>query len=312
MPEALERVSGIIRAVSASQNPTLFEGLREIFGGDGKLLRPGLLLLSSGFGKPDWKKQENLAAALEMLHVSTLIHDDVIDDSPMRRGLPAAHERYGKRDAVLMGDYLLSRCFLLTSEYTSPESAVNLAKVISIICTQEIEQNSRRFQADITVRGYLRQIMGKTATLFSLACHVGAHESRAPEAVTSRLRRAGYNIGMAFQVIDDILDYAGVEEKVRKPLGNDLKEGVVTLPLICALSLDETGELRRLTSPENFAQAARDQIISLVGASGGLDEARAYARLYTGRALREIAALPKGQGRDSFDRLARRLLVRDY
>ncbi|MCL2374265.1 MAG: polyprenyl synthetase family protein, partial [Treponema sp.] len=117
MPEALERVSGIIENLLVSKSPVITEGLAGLFDGGGKLLRPGLLLVAARFGKPRsgglQEKHYKLAAALEMLHMATLIHDDVIDDSPLRRGLPSLNSRYGKRDAVLMGDFLLSRCFLL-------------------------------------------------------------------------------------------------------------------------------------------------------------------------------------------------------
>ncbi|GHT65242.1 geranylgeranyl pyrophosphate synthase [Spirochaetia bacterium] len=316
IPEALERVSGIIRETSASENPIISQGLAGLFDGQGKLLRPGLLLITAGFGKIQ-DKHYTLAACLEMLHMATLIHDDVIDESPTRRGRPAVHAQYGNRNAVLMGDYLLSRCFLLASEYTSADNAVGLARVIATICGMEIEQNSDRFRTNISLRHYLRKIMGKSAALFALACHVGASEARASKALTAQLRRIGYNIGMAFQIIDDILDYAGDPGTVRKPLGNDLKDGLVTLPLICAIrgegafAPEDAGTLRGFFSADHFSVGDSGAIIGLVRNSGGLEAARAYAEKYTARAIREIAALPAGSPRDMLDRLTRLLLVRD-
>lgn len=325
MPEALERVSGIIRETSASENPIISQGLSGLFNGQGKLLRPGLLLIAGGFGKTQ-AKHYTLAACLEMLHMATLIHDDVIDESPTRRGQPAVHTQYGNRNAVLMGDYLLSRCFLLAAEYTSADNAVGLARVIATICGMEIEQNSDRFRTNISLRRYLRKIMGKSAMLFSLACYIGASEAKVSRALTARLRRIGYNIGMAFQIIDDILDYAGDPAAVRKPLGNDLKEGLITLPLICAFrgetpaqasrkegapSQDGAAALRGLFSADHFSVGDSGAIISLVQNSGGLEAARSYAEKYTARAIREIAALPAGGPRDMLDRLTRLLLVRE-
>jgi heptaprenyl diphosphate synthase len=315
MPEARDKVSGIISRSSASQNPIIAGGLSTILNGDGKLLRPGLLLIASQFGaalKNNTEKCHSLAAAIEMLHVATLIHDDVIDDSPLRRGQPSVHTLYGKQDAVLIGDFLLSRCFILVSEYSSPEQSLALARAISVICTMEIEQNSSRYQADTSVRRYFKKIMGKTALLFSLACYVGAAEARAAAVNAERLRRAGYNMGMAFQIIDDILDYAGSAETVRKALGNDFKAGIVTLPLICALKADRSGELAKLTVPGQFAQADSERVISLVRESGGIEDARSCAKKYTDRALREIALLPGGAPRDMLEKLTQRLLVRDY
>jgi heptaprenyl diphosphate synthase len=246
-----------------------------------------------------------------MLHMATLIHDDVIDDSPLRRGIPTAHVRYGKRNAVLLGDYLLSRCFILAARYTSAENALALAKIVSLICGMEIEQNSDAFRTNISRRRYFRKIMGKSALLFSLACHVGAVEAKAARDITERLRRIGYNIGMAFQIIDDILDYAGDPEAVRKPLGNDIKAGLVTLPLICAIPRDPDGTLRTLFAGESFSVADSNTIITAVRNAGGVEEARRYAAQYTGRALREIRALPEGKPRDKLEKLTRRLLERD-
>ncbi len=312
MPEALERVSGIINISISSQNPVIREALSSLFECRGKLLRPGLLLISSQFGSPRDDKEIHLAAALEMLHVSTLIHDDVIDDSPLRRGLPATHSRYGKKDAVLIGDFLLSRSFLLAAEYTSPEQALQLARVISVICTTEIEQNARRFQIDDSVRLYFRKIMGKTALLFSLACHVGAHEAGASGLITETLRRIGYNIGMAFQIIDDILDYSGDEKLLRKPLGLDLKSGITTLPLISALKKDKTGELAKLCGMNNLPGADFSVIMNMVRDLGGIETAGTHARKFTYRALEEILKLPRGDSRDMLEKLTHTLLVRDY
>jgi heptaprenyl diphosphate synthase len=309
IPEALEKVSGIIRSSSASENPIISGGLTELFSGEGKLLRPGLFLIAAGFGKLQ-EKHYKLAAAVEMLHMATLIHDDVIDDSPLRRGLPAVHTRFGKRDAVLIGDYLLSRCFLITAEYTSPQNALNLARLISIICTMEIEQNNDRFRNNVSLRSYLRKILGKSALLFSLVCYAGAHEAKASVEVCRRLRRIGYNIGIAFQIIDDILDYTGNEKLVRKPLGNDITTGLVTLPVLCALPLDSSGTLKDIFSRPAFTAEEAAHIYNLVRQTGGAEAAGRYAETYTGRALREIAALPGGKSRDMLETLTRRLLIR--
>jgi heptaprenyl diphosphate synthase len=310
VPEALERVSGVIRTSSASSNPIISEGLTSLFDGKGKLLRPGLFLIAARFGKVR-EKHYKLAAALEMLHMATLIHDDVIDDSPLRRGLPAVHTRFGKRDAVLIGDYLLSRCFILTAEYTSPENALNLSRVISIICTMEIEQNNDRFRSNLSLRSYLRKILGKSALLFSLACYAGAYEAKVPRDICERLRRIGYNIGIAFQIIDDILDYSGNQDVVRKPLGNDITAGLITLPVLCTLPRDSSGTLRDIFSRDTFTAEEGELIFSLVRRFGGAEAAGKYAETYTNRALREIVGLPPGKNRDMLYNLTNRLLIRE-
>ena len=310
MPEALQKVSGIIRDSSSSDNPIISEGLTDLFEGNGKLLRPGMLLMAAQFGKVQ-EKHYKLAAAIEMLHMATLIHDDVIDDSPLRRGRPSVHSRYGKKNAVLIGDFLLSRCFILTAEYTSPQNALNLARVIAVICTMEIEQNNDRWSNNISMRRYLRKIMGKSALLFSLACFAGAQEAKVSSDVSGRLRRAGYNIGIAFQIIDDILDYSGDEDQVRKKLGNDITAGLITMPVLCAIPLDRSGTLQRIFSKPEFSAEEGSQIFNLVRESGGAEAAAGHALTYTNRAIREIGMLPAGKNRDMFETLTRQLLVRD-
>lgn len=310
MADDLERVFAIIEETCASQNSVIKEGLSGLFDGKGKLLRPGFLLIAAGFGRKQ-EKHYKLASCLEILHMATLIHDDVIDDSPLRRGLPAVHTRFGKRDAVLIGDYLLSKCFLLAAEYTSPQNAVYLGRLMSRMCSMEIEQHASRFVSDLGLRRYLRKIMGKSAILFTLACHVGADEAKVPRQTTERLRRAGYNIGMAFQIVDDILDYTGDPSILRKPLGNDIKEGLVTLPLIEAVPRDGTGRLKALFSKPSFTVEDSNEIISLVNKSGGVEAARSFAEIYTNRALREISFLPNRKGRKMFEKITKRLLSRD-
>ena len=309
MPEALEKVSAIIQESIVSKNPILNEGLLGLFNGGGKLLRPGLLLIAARFGKLQ-EKHYKLAAALEILHMATLIHDDVIDDSPLRRGLPALHSRYGKKDAVLMGDFLLSRCFILTAEYTSPGNAVNLARVISLLCMMEIEQNNDRFKSNTSLRSYLRKIMGKSALLFSIACFTGAHEAKAGLNTCHRLGRVGHNMGIAFQIIDDILDYSGDQDLVRKSLGNDINSGLITLPVLCALPLSNSGVLKDIFSRAAFTPEEAGIIFCEVRNCGGVEAAGNYAEKYTNRALKDIAALPPGENRDMLETLTRRLLTR--
>lgn len=312
MDTAIAAVSDYINTATVSQNQIIKDALPELFNHQGKMLRPGMLLLSSRFGKPDSKRIVPLAAAIEMLHTATLIHDDIIDDSPLRRGFPAMHITFGKKDAVLIGDFLFSRCFLVAAEFTTPQNAMYLGQVISTICTMELEQDADRFKPSVSVRRYLHKIIGKTALLFSLACHVGAAEAKAPHRVTEQLRRIGYNIGMAFQIIDDILDYSGDETELRKPVGNDIRSGLVTLPLICALRNDRDGTLARMLSADDFPKGDVPSILTLTRDLGGIEDARRYAHLYTARALREIERLPKGSAKGNIEQLAKSLLIRTY
>jgi heptaprenyl diphosphate synthase len=296
----------------------------------GKLLRPALLVIGSEFGAgADPRKIERLAAAVELLHLATLIHDDIIDEAPIRRGKPSLHSSTGVKEAVLEGDWLFSRCFLLGAESADPENARGLARLVAAICSAEIAQDAARFAFDASPRGYFRTIAGKTAALFSLALYVGASEAKAGRKTEQSLRRVGYCVGMAFQVMDDILDFESDEEIARKPVGRDIAEGLCTLPLIYALRA-EGPSMRATLAPlaklgaspvgaaladstqvaerEAFARAAAGRVIEL----GGVSRAREDARRFTSRALGEIERLKPCPARDELASLAARLLHRTY
>jgi heptaprenyl diphosphate synthase len=317
----LERVVSVIaEAVKGADFP--FDDLAPTATGPGgKLLRPALLVIGSEFGSAaDPTRIERLAAALELLHLATLIHDDIIDEAPIRRGKPSLHSSVGVKEAVLAGDWLFSRCFLLGAESAGPENARGLARLIAAICSAEIAQDAAKFSFDASPRGYFRTIAGKTAALFSLALYVGASEAKAGRKTEQGLRRAGYCVGMAFQVMDDILDFESDEEAARKPVGRDIAEGLCTLPLIYALRADAPGmraalaplaELGPATAASergDFARAAAARVIGL----GGTERAREDARRFTERALGEMESLRPCPARDELVGLAERLLHRTY
>jgi heptaprenyl diphosphate synthase len=318
----LERVVAAIDATVDGPGFPLKAAIAATAEANGKLLRPALLIIGSSFGRAsDSARIERLAAAIELLHVATLVHDDIIDEAPIRRGRPSLHASIGVKEAVLAGDWLFSRCFLLSSESAEPESARNLARLIAAICSAEISQDMDKYRFVASIRAYLRTIAGKTAALFSLALHAGASEAKADTLVIRTLRRAGYDIGMAFQVIDDILDFESSEDVMRKPVGHDVAEGLCTLPLIYALRADEAAMrslLERLprNSPAGHIgrSAEADEAISAILARshelGGVESARRVAMRFTRRAQSEIARLPAGAPRDNLARVAEKLLSR--
>jgi heptaprenyl diphosphate synthase len=332
----LERVLAVIsRTIEEAGFP--FDDLEAAAGSGGKLLRPALLLVGSEFGaEADPSRIERLAAAVELLHLATLVHDDIIDEAPIRRGKPSLHASVGTKEAVLAGDWLFSRCFLLGAESAGPENARGLARLVAAVCSAEIAQDAAKFAFDATPRGYFRTIAGKTAALFSLALYAGASEAKAGRKAEQSLRRSGYCIGMAFQVMDDILDFESEEGLARKPVGRDIAEGLCTLPLIYALRIDGPGMRAALaplaalrpTAPMSALgpgaegpavapsgaerdSAARDAAAKVI-ALGALDRAREDARRFTARALGEIGALRRGPARDELAALAERLLHRTY
>ncbi|MFO7780059.1 MAG: polyprenyl synthetase family protein [Spirochaetia bacterium] len=323
----LARVAQIVHDSVQSASPRLRDALSELVSRRGKMLRPAFVVLAArlrrsgsrglfrtggrAFGPtrelPD--KIYRMAAAVEILHLATLVHDDIVDDADERRGGAALHRLYGSRDAALMGDYLFSTCFSLVAGYGTMENAQVISSGVSRICEAEIVEAEASGPDEVSLRAYLRRIAGKTALLFALSFHVGASEHDVGAADLRRLRRMGYDIGMGFQIIDDILDLTGDRNRLGKPAGNDLKQGILTAPVILALDRDEDRKLWWILAADSPDVAA---VVAAVEERGGLTRARALARIYTERALREAEHLPEGEVRDTLVSTARRLLERDY
>jgi heptaprenyl diphosphate synthase len=278
---------------------------------NGKMLRPAFLLLAASFGAPDPAKVRRLGAAIEMLHMATLVHDDIIDEAAVRRGIETLHSLSGSRAAVLIGDWLFAASFSLISELAALEHARGIAGLVAQICSSEIRQSAERFSVNPSVRRYLRTIAGKTALLFSISFSLGARESGAAAEVCRTLRRLGYSLGMGFQIIDDILDFEGSAAETGKPAGSDLAQGIFTLPVILGLRADD-GSLAAELAGRPYAPDALARIARLICERGGLEGARRYARAYTERSKREISRLPDTESRRTLAAVAEKLLHRTY
>jgi len=307
----LNAVQDVIRGQIQSSTPFIREALSDLVEHNGKLLRPALMVLSSRFGTPDRDKIIEMAAAVEMLHIATLIHDDVIDQAPSRRGIPTLHLRYGERNAVLLGDFLFTRSFQLASRYTEIETGRYIAGIINGICESEIRQHGRMSPSATSFKEYHRRIMGKTAALFALSAYVGAHQSEVEERHTLRLKKIGYNIGAGFQVIDDILDFSDQGDKIGKAVGTDIRQGIVNLPLLYALQ-EDNGKLRQRLERRPSNGRALKQVISLTRNLKGVERARDCSEAYTRKALFSISRLPEGDNRDHLQAYVNYLLERDY
>lgn len=310
IPAKLEEVRARMKVVVRADHFPLADAVERLIDANGKMLRPAFLIMAGRFGKRP-KDLVDLAAAIELLHIATLIHDDVIDEADTRRGVPTLHSLYGHKDAVLSGDWLFSRCFRLASDSSSPNNARLLAALIGALCSEEIHQDLERFAWPASQRNYLRKIAGKTAALFSLALRAGAIETRTSLSNVAALTRAGYATGMAFQIMDDVLDYESSSGAMRKPVAKDVREGLCTLPLILAMRA-VPGQLEPLLGSTKPGDADIESIVAAVRDSGSLDASRAVAARYTDRAMREIALLPKGSARDDLHATVERLLSRKF
>lgn len=311
--DELYKVKDIIKKNIKSREKILEESILPMLEGGGKMLRPAFVILASKFGEYDTKKIYNIAAVIEMLHMATLIHDDIIDDAVLRRGRDTIQYKYGKDYAVYAGDFLFCQCITMLSEYDyNMEDLRNISKALTKICLGEITQYNMRYGKNPSLRNYIRIISGKTAALFAMSFYTGANEANCEKNISNSLGKIGYYTGMAFQIIDDILDYSGSTKKLGKSALRDLEKGYYTLPLIYALENDKEGKLKKLLNSECLSEEETDGIISLVNQYDGIKKAKAIADKYTEKAIIRIEQLPDCEAKEIIKASVLKLLNRDY
>jgi octaprenyl-diphosphate synthase len=278
----------------------------------GKRLRPVLVLLSAAaLGRSD-TAHITFATIIEFIHTATLLHDDVVDISSLRRGRPSANAQFGNAPSVLVGDFLYTRAFQLMVRLGNMDILAHMAETTNIIAEGEVLQLTRAGDASTDETQYLDVITRKTAILFAAACYGAATLSGVEESSRNTLREFGLNLGIAFQMIDDVLDYDGNPATMGKNVGDDLMEGKVTLPLIHTLrngSAAEQAAVRRAITEKNSDQI--DQITAAVRRCGALDYTRARARHYHDMALEKLLSLPASNARNALEGITELSLSRD-
>lgn len=277
----------------------------------GKLLRPAFVLISSRFGEENREKACSLAAVIEMLHMATLVHDDIIDDSKLRRGNETIQSKYGKDYAVYIGDFLFGVCFKLLSENSSLKQINIDSNSMARICLGEVNQLNSRFNMNLSVKSYLNRISAKTAELFSLSFYTGASMANCSEKLSRQLWQIGHNIGMAFQIIDDVLDYSSNNAVLGKSTANDLKQGIFTLPIIYTLAADKNAFNGLLEKPY-FSDQDINSIINIVKSTGSIYECNKLASKYSNKAFNLIKKLPKDDNSEMLNSIVKKLLMRKY
>ena len=313
-PEIEKEIQGVVNVIEKNakcRDKIVEESILELLHSGGKMLRPSFVILSSKFGEYDEKRARALAAVVEMFHMATLIHDDIIDEATLRRGKETIQSKYGKNYAVYIGDYLFCVCFKILATLGSKNTIAVDTMSMSRICMSEIDQLNSRFDRNVSVKKYLKRISGKTAELFSLSLFIGATESGCSRKVSKLFWEIGHNIGMAFQIIDDILDYTGSDEGIGKNSANDLKQGIYTLPLILALK-NKPAELVNILSKSDYTENDVVNIINLVNEYDGVTKARELAKKYTNKAYKQIKALPENEYIEALLEITKKLLDRVY
>lgn len=309
----LRAVDAVIRRRLQSDVALIRQVAEYLIGSGGKRLRPALVLLAAGANGYRGSSHHELAAVVEFIHTATLLHDDVVDESDLRRGHRTANALFGNAAAVLVGDFLYSRAFQMIVSVESMRVMHVLADATNTIAEGEVMQLLNCHNADIGVAEYLQVIRCKTAKLFEAAARLGAILGGAEVAVEDGFARYGMHLGTAFQLIDDVLDYSGDEHTTGKHLGDDLAEGKPTLPLIHVLKhgdIEQSACVRRA-----IEHGGRDEfaaVLAAIRATGALDETRRLAAQESRLAAEALASAPHTAFRDSLLQLADFAVARDH
>lgn len=294
-------VSEIVKQKNKSSEAYLNASIDYMLLTGGKMIRPAFVLLGAGFGpevKDSRSKLHHLAASIETLHLATLVHDDIIDESKLRRGQESIQSKFGKPYAVYLGDYLFTQCFLMLTDFDfDGDNIKRVAQAMKKVCIGEMLQYHRRYKLDKSTKNYLKVISGKTAALFAISMAAGAYENGVDDKTARALGRVGYNIGMAFQIIDDLLDYKADSSTFGKDTRADIIKGYYTLPIIRTLGTDMGPRVSQILDKDRLLEDDITDLIGLTKASGAIASTEKLAQKYTDRALKQLESLPDCESR---------------
>jgi geranylgeranyl pyrophosphate synthase len=291
--------------------PALAKMLGHVLGGGGKRIRPAIALLAGKFGDYDIDLHVPLASSIELLHTATLVHDDVIDASPSRRGRATANALFNNAASVMLGDYMFAHAAELISRTNNTAVVRLFAHTIMAIAGGELHQDLSAYEYSPDTLRYFARIEGKTASLFATSAEGGAMVARCTEGEREALRLYGLNVGMAFQVVDDILDFAGDEEEMGKPIGSDLLQGTLTLPSLLLMErYPKDNPIKKAFRYRKPKEEFVAQAVRMVLDTDILDETYRVARDFRDRAVAALQALPRDEPRAALEDIAEYILDR--
>lgn len=294
----LTRVNDEIKSISKVEYPWLVDMLAHSVGGGGKRIRPALTLLAGKFYDYDLRYLLPMATAIELMHTATLVHDDAIDKSDRRRGRPTIYALWDLEKAVLLGDYLFAKAGEYNANTQSIRAVTLFTRTLMVISKGELYQSINAFNPNQTRENYIQRIIGKTASLFALSTESGAILSHAPEWAVEVLKAYGHNLGIAFQIVDDILDFVGTEEELGKPVGSDLTQGTFTLPAMILLErYPKNNPVKRILEGGRERDSREDiqKVIEMIRNSDIVQECYDIASGYCTEACRELNRLPQNE-----------------
>lgn len=309
--DQLLRVEELMRKQADERHPDLDAALKHLLSSGGKRVRPAVVLLTGGMHSGDRDRLVTLAAAVELLHTATLVHDDLIDGAFLRRGIATLNSRWSPAATVLTGDFIFSRAASLAADTGSVALIRLFAETLTTIVNGEITQlfSSRSL---VNRAEYDQRIYAKTASLFELSASAAAMLSPVAPEVVEQARSFGYSIGMAFQLVDDILDFTGQQSTLGKPVASDLRQGIFTLPTLfyCESHADDP-TLAMIQKGDRLPEEAILQLVDAIRESGAIRRATAEAERYIQRALEILSCFPDGVERQALEELSRFLMHRE-
>lgn len=309
----LQRVEKELTKFVETDFPILQDSAVHLLSAGGKRLRPAFTLLAGKFYGYSLEKLMPVAMALELIHMSSLVHDDVVDASMTRRGRPTVKAKWGNIVSIETGDYLFAKSLVLISRIDHPEVARILAEISVEMCQGEIQQIKSSFDVEQNLKQYYYRIKRKTALLISACCKLGALVSGAPRRQVWALGAYGHSLGMAFQIVDDVLDITAKPSEFGKPIGGDLRQGIMTLPMILALKLtSEPARLKVLLGQIDKTEEEVAETIGLIKATKAIDESMRLVDLYVQKAKRHLQDLPVIPTRKALEELAEFIRVRKF
>ncbi len=302
-----------LKKLIGARHPILYAAAEHLFDAKGKRVRPAIVLLvarSTMVGREITPRHRRLAEITEMIHTASLVHDDVVDESEVRRGVPTVHSSFGNRVAVLAGDFLFAQSSWYLANLDNLEVVKLLSEVIMDLAEGEIQQGLSRFSTSLSIDAYLNKSYYKTASLIANSCKAAAVLSDASEKLADNMYCYGRHLGLAFQIVDDILDFTGSTEALGKPSGSDLKSGNLTAPVLYALM--EKPYLEALIEREFAQPGDLEQALALVQDSHGIERARDLANHHSRMAIEHLVDLPVCESRQALTNLADYVVSRLY
>jgi heptaprenyl diphosphate synthase len=307
----LDLIEQELEKTVSSTEPLLSEAGLHLLQAGGKRIRPVFVLLSAMFGEYDIDKVKKVAIALEIIHMASLVHDDVIDDAELRRGKPTIKAKWDNRIAMYTGDYLFARSLEIMTSLENIAAHQILSKTIVEVSLGEIEQIKDKYDFDQNLRVYLRRIKRKTALLIAASCQLGAIAGGVPESIHKKLFLFGYYVGMSFQITDDILDFTSTEEELGKPVGGDLLQGNITLPVLYAMENPELKKkISKVTSDAPHAEMA--EIIEAISTSDAIERSIQVSDMYLQKGFSILNQLPKNRARSALTNIAKYIGKRKF